>query len=98
MTGERLQGTAMGIGVERDRALRFLLPGGEELTRRLSVRTVDHLPEPDGAERVVERRAPGGALVISIDRLPDRSLRIEAPGHGLHLLAAEVLEVSSMPY
>ena len=97
MKGERLQSTAMGIGVETDRALRFLLPGGEELTRRLSVRTVDRLPAPDGAERAVERRAPDGTLVISIDRLPDRSLRIEAPGHGSHLLAADGREVSSLP-
>lgn len=49
----------------------------------------------DGAERVVDQRHPDGALFMSVDRHPRAGWRVHAPGHGLHVIAADGAHLTS---
>jgi hypothetical protein len=47
------------------------------------------------AARVLDRRFVDGRQILSVDRSPDGSYRIESPGYGVHVLAAEGDQVTS---
>jgi len=92
------RGRALGLRIGADRPLMAVLPDGEDESRTLSLRSVDRLPPlPAGSERVAERRGPGGELLLSVDRHPEIGYRIEATGHGGHLLAADGRSAACTP-
>jgi len=84
----------LGITYEGE-AIPGLHPGGAPSSdRRAHVRVSDHARvsaawDSHGAERVVDRRHPDRELFMSIDFHPAQGYRIDAPGHGLHLVSGD---------
>lgn len=87
------RGQALGLTVESHRDLTGLVPGparGPTVTiTSATVADLDHAWRDARPTPIHERRREDGELVLAISRDVEQGYRIEAPGHGLHLVAPD---------
>jgi len=87
-------GHALGITYEGEAIPGLNRGAAPSSGRHARVRVSDHARvsaswDPRGAERVVDRRRPGGERFLAIDFHPAQGYRIDAPGHGLHVVSGD---------
>jgi hypothetical protein len=85
-----VRGRALGVRVRAWEPVLALAPGGGDGTRELTLRGAERVPElPEPSERIAELPGAGGEPYLRIDRHPELGYRIEAAGHGAHLLSPD---------
>lgn len=88
-----LTGHAFGVGVTGADTLVGLVPGSPPRHRTTLTLGDEQLLASrwpvGGARRLIERRWPSGALFLAVDEHPRYGFRIEAPGHGTHVVSPD---------
>jgi hypothetical protein len=80
----------MGVRVRALEPVLALGPAGADGERELTLQGAERVPElPEPSERIAELRNAGGEPYLRIDRHPELGYRIEADGHGAHLLSLD---------
>ena len=92
------EGHALGLTVEADRRVLGLVPGAGTGGRSLALSSVERLPPlPDPRERLAELRDAAGARFLDVERHAGLGYRIEAVGHGCHLLSPDARRAACVP-
>jgi hypothetical protein len=87
-----------GLDVESQVAIEAAPARHSTASRRVSLEQVDApalatLWRPREARSVIDRRTPGGRLIMSIDSHPDDGYRIAAPGYGRYVLSGDGAQI-----
>jgi hypothetical protein len=97
-TAPAFRGRALGLGIEADRPLLGVLPYIGPSSRTLRLRSAESLPRlPESSRRLAELSGGAGEPLLTIDWDPELGYRIEAAGHGCHLLAPDGRSAACVP-
>jgi hypothetical protein len=85
-----VRGRAMGVRVRAVEPVLALGPDDGAAARELTLRSAERVSElPEPGERIAELRDAGAQPYLRVDRHPELGYRIEADGHGAHLLSPD---------
>jgi hypothetical protein len=92
------RGRALGIHIDADRPVLALLADREPSSGTLALRSVESVPRlPEPSRRLAELRGAAGEPFLTIDWHPELGYRIEAAGHGCHLLSPDGRSAACVP-